>query len=603
MINPCNKIHMKTSNFTSFIICKLIFPAILFMCFTEPVWGHELDELGIRTTISPESEQILFEIDMAAGMMISSIYLDMLDPDRNTLFEEEDIRVFGEFLRENLSVTLNGETVALTLLSWEISPFKEFAAGVPTITMTFTLPFSLLDGEEAVLSYQNSVEASFATYSLKIADVEDFGITITEQKRNEFLQDSVTVLLAREEMNPEMLLKNDPKQPFDARPTPSSALAGEPEDQKNPLKRANEFLDAVYTGQIDQKAGIILVFFVLVAGFLHAFTPGHGKALVGAYMAANKGTVFHAVFVGLIVTFSHTISIYLFGALASTATYFFLPARVIPVTTVVAGLLIIFLGLRGLLQRFLGRAVDHAHLLPNLKILKQGNVNIVIENAPENVVELLNIESDDDELETQLHAVGAEGFNLCSPGCKSHSGTPGWLAEKQSLQLVKAALETGAVDGVVCTGDKRLEKIKSFTANRSPALFLMPGSKEEAKKILRGSLNGFTHRGDIVIPEESLSWKKLFTLAIAGGIVPCPDALAILLAAISLGHILLGMGIVLFFSIGLSVALIAIGVVIVLTKKILSGQGWFAGISRAIPYVSSAYITGLGIYMIVKLVI
>jgi ABC-type nickel/cobalt efflux system permease component RcnA len=150
----------------------------------------------------------------------------------------------------------------------------------------------------------------------------------------------------------------------------------------------------------------------------------------------------------------------------------------------------------------------------------------------------------------------------------------------------------------VSAGKKRLEKMRSAVSDGHTAVFPVPGSREEAKLVLRKALSAASRRGDVVIPQESLSWKKLLTLSIAGGIVPCPDALAILLLAISLGHIVLGMSIVLFFSIGLSAALITFGVIIVLSKSLVSGRGWFAGLSRFIPYASSAFIAGLGIFMI-----
>ena len=49
-------------------------------------------------------------------------------------------------------------------------------------------------------------------------------------------------------------------------------------------------------------------------------------------------------------------------------------------------------------------------------------------------------------------------------------------------------------------------------------------------------------------------------LGIAGGLLPDPTALAILLAAISNGRMLLGLGTVLVFSLGFAVALLLVGI-------------------------------------------
>jgi ABC-type nickel/cobalt efflux system permease component RcnA len=60
--------------------------------------------------------------------------------------------------------------------------------------------------------------------------------------------------------------------------------------------------------------------------------------------------------------------------------------------------------------------------------------------------------------------------------------------------------------------------------------------------------------------------RGLITLGIAGGIVPCPEALAILLLAIGIHQPWLGMLAVLAFSVGLAVVLIAFGVSITQLK-------------------------------------
>ena len=55
----------------------------------------------------------------------------------------------------------------------------------------------------------------------------------------------------------------------------------------------------------------------------------------------------------------------------------------------------------------------------------------------------------------------------------------------------------------------------------------------------------------------------LILLGVSGGIVPCPAALAILLASASVGDISKGLALVLVFSLGLAASLVAIGLVVV----------------------------------------
>jgi nickel/cobalt exporter len=50
-------------------------------------------------------------------------------------------------------------------------------------------------------------------------------------------------------------------------------------------------------------------------GIFHAFTPGHGKAIIGTYMAAIHGTLKDSFLIALATTLSHTILILFLGLL------------------------------------------------------------------------------------------------------------------------------------------------------------------------------------------------------------------------------------------------------------------------------------------------
>ena len=57
-------------------------------------------------------------------------------------------------------------------------------------------------------------------------------------------------------------------------------------------------------------ATLIALFMAFWLGCLHATTPGHGKTMVAAYLVGEKGTPKHALFLGAMVTFTHTISVF-----------------------------------------------------------------------------------------------------------------------------------------------------------------------------------------------------------------------------------------------------------------------------------------------------
>lgn len=90
------------------------------------------------------------------------------------------------------------------------------------------------------------------------------------------------------------------------------------------------------------------------------------------------------------------------------------------------------------------------------------------------------------------------------------------------------------------------------------------------------------------------SYWQLCLLGISGGIVPCPAAIAILLASMAGGRLEEGLTYVLLFSLGLAAVLIAIGLIVVgagkLTSRFLDAKKF----ARKISIVSAALITLIG---------
>ncbi len=96
-------------------------------------------------------------------------------------------------------------------------------------------------------------------------------------------------------------------------------------------------------------------------------------------------------------------------------------------------------------------------------------------------------------------------------------------------------------------------------------------------------------------PLEGISWRSLIAIGISGGLVPCPDAIAILLIAITINRIAFGLSLIISFSLGLAVVLIAIGIVMVQSKQIFARLQWFSKVSFVVPVISSLVVLGLGV--------
>jgi nickel/cobalt transporter (NicO) family protein len=227
---------------------------------------------------------------------------------------------------------------------------------------------------------------------------------------------------------------------------------------------------------------------VLVAmfwGAAHAFSPGHGKSIIAAYLVGSRGTPRHAVLLGVTVTVTHTIGVFALGLVTLSLSEFVVPEDVYPWLNLVSALLIVGVGMSVLRWRLRewraprgARGHDHGH---------------------------------DHHAHDHHH-----------------------------------------------------------------------------------------HHHDHEEPDRALSLHRLLGVGISGGIIPCPTALVVLLAAISLHRVGYGLVLILAFSFGLAAAMTGIGILAVTAKRIFSRVDLEGDLVRVLPAVSALVVLGLGIAMTVR---
>jgi nickel/cobalt transporter (NicO) family protein len=258
-------------------------------------------------------------------------------------------------------------------------------------------------------------------------------------------------------------------------------------------------------------------------GAVHAATPGHGKTIAAAYIVGARGKPVDAVILGVFVTLSHTSGIVLVGILASLGLPGMMPQRVEAWMALVTGLLVIGIGLwtlwtqRELMLQLQGvapapwHAHDHAHETAQ---------------APA-------------EMRFRPHARDGER----GPGHHHH-------------------------------GHDHAHGHHHPHDHDHAHDHARPHHDAEARSHSHGW--GFKHTHDLRLATTNRpSLWVLIGLGIAGGLLPDPAALAILLNALTQGKVMLGLGTIVVFSIGFASTLVIVGVIAAkVGQKILD---WLAG--------------------------
>jgi ABC-type nickel/cobalt efflux system permease component RcnA len=110
-------------------------------------------------------------------------------------------------------------------------------------------------------------------------------------------------------------------------------------------------------------AGALILALVIAAfwGAAHALTPGHGKAMVAAYLVGTKGQPRDAFLLGGTVTVAHTAGVFALGFVTLGLSAFVVPEQLYPWLTLVSGVLVVGVGASVLRQRLRSRGHHHDH--------------------------------------------------------------------------------------------------------------------------------------------------------------------------------------------------------------------------------------------------
>ena len=99
----------------------------------------------------------------------------------------------------------------------------------------------------------------------------------------------------------------------------------------------------------------------------HALTPGHGKTIAAAYLIGSRSSAWHAVYLGLAFTLTHTFGVFALGGIALYASRYVLPVQLYPWLGLASGAMVAAIGAVMLWRRvhsLLARPGDdlaHAH--------------------------------------------------------------------------------------------------------------------------------------------------------------------------------------------------------------------------------------------------
>lgn len=506
------------------LLACLVF--IILAGLPTPVMAHPADMYFQKVTLTVGSEQLSADWHIQPGPLLAEALWKTADSSGDGKVSAEEANAWAAQTASLLQIQVDGQplTCVLQKATWAPS-LQSLWDQSADIALQATCVWAVTPAAGQVVQMTNSMNAANSTFWYAVNAAGGLAFHSPQQTQQEL---TFTLANSASGNGPDAGLTTwnslSAALPLDQRAAqtisgllpgatasaPDASNAGAPAsdtpDAGAATPSSNRIL-AVFKGLNAQgplPVHVVALAFLIAAalGVLHALSPGHGKALVAAYLLGQNVRVTQAVALALVITITHTGSVFLLGLITLWASNFFSPAQMAPVLEVISGTLIVLLGASLLWQRYRG-----------------------------------------------------------------------WEIERRSrLRSRKAAATPVAV------GSERVAlKIHEPIQERGPA---------------------HTHPGPRFDPRSGgIPWRSLVLMGVSGGLVPCPDAIAILLVSIPIHQISLGLSVIAAFSLGLAVVLVSIGIGLVKVQHFFQRYRALQQVERYAPLVSAGVVLILGVSM------
>ena len=292
----------------------------------------------------------------------------------------------------------------------------------------------------------------------------------------------------------------------------------------------------------------------ILLGALHAFEPGHGKTLIAAYMVGTKGRAWDGMLLGAIVTITHTFSVILLGIVAQMLSKTYSDQVLHDWLGLVSAGIILIVGLWMLKQRLSGNAGHH-----HFHLFGGGHHHHTHDHHTH------------DHEHSHSHSHDHEHVHHDHSHDHSHSPHPHEVHEK-SVTATHSHHTHNNTHELHDHAHSHHDHGHSHSHDHHHHVHTQPSAREPQSKL------------------------KLLLLGISGGLIPCPAAIATLLAAIAAGKIAQGLSVTLFFSLGLGAVMMSIGVILSQAGRLTEKISDNIELSHKLGIVSALVIVFIGSY-------
>lgn len=296
-----------------------LLPALLIFVFVFSAAAHPLGNFSVNHYSRIEVEKSKLNVRHVLDLAEIPTFQESqaIDSDKDGALSEAELAAYAEKITPdylaNLFLSIDGETVELRQIKKNIT-LPVGSGNLPTLRIEWDLIADLPQSENAIrrLRFENKNNPERIGWNeivvgrasgINVFDSTAYGSGATEELKS-YPQETLSSPLA--ERTAEFSFTPG------AVPPNAKVLQNRDGHITTPVAK-DTFAELIAVPEITPQ---IIFFGLLVAfglGAAHALSPGHGKAVVGAYLVGSRGTPKHAVFLGATVTVTHTLGVFALG--------------------------------------------------------------------------------------------------------------------------------------------------------------------------------------------------------------------------------------------------------------------------------------------------
>jgi len=347
----------------------------------------------------------------------------------------------------------------------------------------------------------------------------------------------------------------------------------------------------------------------ILLGALHGLEPGHSKTMMAAFIIAVRGTVKQAVLLGLCATLSHTAIVWVIALGGMYLWRGLAPETIEPYLQVASAAIIIGMGgwmlWRTRREQSLSALHDHDHDHDHSHADHGHDTSTRIDTGHG----ILRLDVFEDGVPPRFRLTAERGDTWPASDVTLETERPDGTRHAYSFTQQAGYLESREEIPEPHEFIARLGLAHSGHAHSYDVAFT---EHDHGHNHIHDELAGLNetagyqdahelaHANDIRrrFSDREVTTAQIVIFGLTGGLIPCPGAITVLLLCLQLKAFTLGAALVLCFSIGLALTMVTSGVIAAMSVKHVSRRfNGFGEIVRKAPYISSAVILVIGLYL------